>query len=100
MNKERQKCKNLQVGDLVTHILYGQEWIGMIISFNEDPEASRLLNKEKALVQIQPGTKFDGFFSRISSSDKINDNLGLVSVHWLFKVKEKNENSGPSRDKT
>ena len=99
MNKERQKCKNLQVGDLVNHILYGKEWIGVIISFNEDLEASRALSKQRALVQIQPGTKFDGFFSRISGPGKINDNLGLVSVHWLFKVKEKYEDSGPSRDK-
>ena len=100
MSEQSQKCKNLQVGDLVTHILYGKEWIGMIISFSEDLETSRSLKKERALVQIQPGTKFDGFFSRTSGPGKINDNLGFVSVHWLFKVKEKNENLRPSRDKT
>ena len=84
----------------MTHVLYGKEWIGIIVHLKEDKESKRILKDDKALVQIQPGTKYDGFFSRISDSAKINDNLGYVSIHWLFKVKEKYENTGSSRNKT
>ena len=100
MSKSNLSSKNLKVGDLVTHILYGKEWIGIIVNLKEDKESKRVLKDDKALVQIQPGTKHAGFFSRISGSGKVNDNLGYVSIHWLFKVKEKNENTRSSRNKT
>ena len=28
--------ENLKIGDLVTHVLYGRGWIGMIINFREE----------------------------------------------------------------
>ena len=90
---------SLSVGDLVTHVLYGKTWIGMIISFKKEPGNNSKRNT-KALVQIQPGTEFEGFFKRTSSTDRVNENLGYVSIHWLFKIKEKNGNIGPSRNKT
>jgi hypothetical protein len=94
------KTKNLKVGDLVTHILYGKEWIGMITKFM-DPEHQSQLNKEKALIQIQPGTKFDGFFNKNSlDSNRITQNLGYVSVNWLFKIEIKDGEVRPARDKT
>lgn len=78
----------LKIGDLVTHALYGKEWIGLILSFDvlEDSEPEP---KEKALVQIQPGTKFEFFFKdALHGSAKISDNLGYVSIHWLFKLEK------------
>ena len=92
--------KNLQIGDLVTHLLYGKGWIGVIVNFRE--EITGVSNKRnlKALVQIQPQTEFDKFFKRCIAADRINDNLGYVSVHWLFKIKENNGNTRSSRDKT
>lgn len=81
--------KNLEIGDLVTHLLYGEPWIGMIISFREEIVGTSNKRKVRALVQIQPGTEFEGFFKRCIQSDRVNDNLGFVSVHWLFKIKEK-----------
>ncbi len=92
--------KNLQIGDLVTHLLYGKGWIGVIVSFRE--EITGVSNKRnlKALVQIQPQTEFDKFFKRCIATDRINDNLGYVSVHWLFKIKENNGNTRSSRGKT
>ena len=80
--------RDLKIGDLVTHALYGKEWIGLIISFDvvEDLEPDP---KEKALVQIQPGTKYELFFKdRLMSSAKVSDNLGYVSIHWLFKLEK------------
>lgn len=85
--------KDLKVGDLVTHVLYGREWIGVICSFREEVIGTQNRRKKKALVQIQPGTKFEGFFKRSVLTDRQNDNLGFVSIHWLFKVKENNGSS-------
>ena len=92
--------EELFVGDLVTHVLYGKGWIGLIMSFRQEPNHRGNKRGKQALVQIQPGTEFDGFFKRCSAADRINDNLGYVSIHWLFKVKERNGNTRPSRGKT
>ncbi len=97
----RYSDRDLKVGDLVTHALYGKDWIGVIVAFEEDPESEEEgLSKRKALVQIQPGTKHDGFFERSVRSDKKTKNLGLVSIHWLFKWEVKNEDTGFARDET
>lgn len=97
MNADR---KNLEVGDLVTHVLYGEKWIGMILNFREEVLGLNDKRRVKALVQIQPGTEFEAFFKRSSAADRVNDNLGYVSVHWLFKIKEKNGKTRSSRRKT
>ena len=76
---------DLIIGDLVTHILYGKKWIGMITGFRVNEEDNSKRNT-KALVQIQPGTEFDGFFRRTPTGDRLNENLGYVSIHWLFKI--------------
>lgn len=91
---------NLKIGDLVTHVLYGRGWVGVIVDFKEDSIGSENKRKKKALVQVQPGTEHEGFFKRSISTDKINDNLGFVSVHWLFKIKEEDGNTRLTRSKT
>ena len=91
--------ENLCIGDLVTHVLYGRGWIGVIVDFRKKSAKPKDKRKAQALVQIQPGTEHEGFFKRCSEFDRVNDNLGYVSIHWLFKVKEKNGNTGSSRDK-
>tara|TARA_Y100000592_G_C5422464_1_gene293930 strand:+ start:644 stop:940 length:297 start_codon:yes stop_codon:yes gene_type:complete len=80
--------RDLKIGDLVSHALYGKEWVGLIVDFvfvdDLEPEP-----KEKALVQIQPGTKHEGFFKdRLHTKSKVTDNLGYVSIHWLFKLEK------------
>lgn len=91
MSKSQLPEHNLKAGDLVTHVLYGSQWIGVIVNFKKDDNTKSSMPKRsvKALVQIQPGTEFDGFFKRTNPDDRINDNLGYVSVHWLFTIKEK-----------
>ena len=92
---------DLQVGDLVTHALYGKEWIGIIIDFAGDEEEVSSISKKKALVQTQPGTKYDGFFERKAiAKNRVHKNLGYVSVHWLFKIEVNNGDTGSSRNKT
>ena len=93
--------RNLRIGDLVTHALYGKDWIGVIVAFEEGPmPENEGLSKRKALVQIQPGTKHDGFFERSINSGKRTKNLGLVSIHWLFKWEVEDEYTGFTRNKT
>ena len=91
MSKGGLRVKDLRVGDLVTHVLYGEKWIGVIVGFKQEISSPDGRKKNKALVQIQPGTQFEGFFKRSVITDRVNENLGYVSVHWLFKIKEKNE---------
>ena len=97
MSNKESKLKDLKVGDLVTHALYGKEWIGIIVAFR-DIDHVKSTPKEKALVRIQPGTKFENFFKdNTVKTYKINDNLGYISTHWLFKLEIRNGNTGFTR---
>ena len=90
MDSNTSKIKELSVGDLVTHVLYGKEWVGVIVNFKEEENETIGNKNEKALVQIQPGTKFEDFFrTKVSPSNRINDSLGYVTTNWLFKMSEK-----------
>ena len=90
MALKKSQVKDLLVGDLVTHILYGREWVGIVIGFLEISEADHTARNEKTLVQILPGTKFEGFFTqKVSEKHRVNENLGYVTTNWLFKVSEK-----------
>ena len=97
MTSSLKASNNLEIGDLVTHIFYGRAWIGIIIDFREEIVGVNDKRKIKALVQIQPGTEFEGFFKRSSATDRVNESLGYVSVHWLFKVKVKDGDTRPTR---
>lgn len=99
MAPRKSSNRDLCIGDLVTHALYGKEWIGIIIEFENDDEAKGL-SKKKALVQMQPGTKYDGFFDKRAVHNRVHKNLGYVSIHWLFKIEVKDGDTGSSRIKT
>ena len=91
MDSSKSRIKDLTIGDLVTHILYGKEWVGIIISFKDEENTPR---SEKALVQMQPGTRYASFFAKsVSKKDRLNDSLGYVTSNWLFKLEVKNANS-------
>ncbi len=97
MDPNTSRVKDLSIGDLVTHILYGKEWVGMILGF-KDENSNFGARNEKALIQIQPGTKFEGFFShKVAEKDKMNENLGYVTTNWLFKIEIKNAKLRPPR---
>lgn len=101
MDQTSSKIKDLMIGDLVTHILYGKEWIGVILGFKEEEGKVSKRHAEKALVQIQPGTKFEGFFDKkVSDGNRVHANLGFISSSWLFKLEVKNGGIRPSRNKT
>ena len=84
------KSKNLKIGDLVTHVLYGKEWIGIIVDILK--EETKDTRRKKVIVQIQPGTKYDGFFDQNTRKrNRISSNLGYISINWLFKLELKND---------
>lgn len=100
MDPNTSRIKDLSVGDLVTHVLYGPEWVGMILGF-KDEDGSFGSRSEKALVQIQPGTKYETFFrDKVALKDRMNENLGYVTTNWLFKMEVKDAKFRSSRNKT
>jgi len=101
MDQVSSKIKDLKIGDLVTHILYGKEWIGVVLGFRNDDEKISHRHTEKALVQIQPGTKYEGFFDKkVSDANRVHANLGFISTSWLFKLEVNNGITRSSRNKT
>jgi len=100
MGQNISKVKDLAVGDLVTHVLYGKDWVGMVLGFKSD-NINNSSRSEKALVQIQPGTKFENFFkNKVSEKDRINENLGYVTTNWLFRIQIKVAKTRSPRRKT
>lgn len=75
---------NLQIGDLVYHLLYGREWVGIVLSLGEKRKSPNK-DKKQALVRMVPGTEFSNFFDSRSSVLKEDPNCGWVTNHWLVK---------------
>jgi len=79
--------KNIAIGDLVYHVLYGKDWVGVVLSFKNSKTTSNSKNhREMALVKIVPGTKHESFFS--TRMDKKTNSMGYISINWLFKLEE------------
>ena len=80
---------NLQIGDLVYHLLYGREWVGIVLSLSADQVRSGLDKKaKKTLVRMVPGTEFMDFFNSRPPDVKRDPNCGWVSDHWLVKFRD------------
>ena len=72
------------MGSLVTHLLYGRDWVGVLMGIEEENKGLSS-PREIGLVQMQPGTKYQNFFKKnVSTSNRVNDTLGYVSINWLF----------------
>lgn len=100
MDPNTSRIKDITVGDLVTHVLYGKEWVGMVLGF-KDEDGSFGTRSEKALIQIQPGTKYENFFKeKVAPKDRMSENLGYVTTNWLFKMEIKDAEFRSSRNKT
>jgi len=93
MQKKTSNMREIEVGDLVYHILYGPEWVGILLDiidvydYNDNRSTT---HREMGLVQIQPGTVHEHFFKKmVSNSNRVSDSMGLVSTNWLFRLKER-----------
>ena len=91
MQKKTSKVRDVKVGDLVYHILYGKEWIGILLDIIEVygyDERKRKNHREMAVVKMLPNSMHEFFFQKmVSQKNKISDTCGLVSTNWLFKLK-------------
>ena len=68
MPKKTSNVREIEVGDLVYHILYGHDWVGIILDiidvydYNDNRSST---HREMALVQMQPGTEYEYFFKKM-----------------------------------
>ena len=84
-NYSYRKSREIIVGDLVYHILYGKEWVGVLLGFEEEDNGISC-PRELALVHLQPNTEYQDYFSKTLTKYRLGPHLGYVSTHWLFKI--------------
>ena len=80
--------RDIAPGDLVFHLLYGKEWIGVFLrAVPAEDTAAASKNRELAVVHMVPGSKYEFFFSKHAlRRHRYTDSLGCVSKHWLLKL--------------
>jgi len=81
------KESNLKIGDLVYHILHGKSWIGVILSFDENPKEIR----RKALIYMVPGTDHEDYFKKRITGTRVGASKGWVSENWLIRIDSENK---------
>ena len=74
----------LKKGDMVYHVLYGKSWRAIVLEVSREVDA--ITKKQKTLIHIIPGTRYDNYFSRESKKDRRGRYSGWVSNHWLVKI--------------
>jgi hypothetical protein len=94
MHKKKSTVREIEVGDLVYHLLHGKEWVGVLLEIvdiykTDLIDGKQNLHREVGLVKMQPGTRYEHFFAKmVSKSNRISDSLGFVSTNWLFKLEK------------
>ena len=92
----KRKEEDLEIGDLVFHLLYGRKWVGVILGCGITDNVTK---SEFALVHIQPGSEYEDFFTRSITKHRITSNLGYVSQHWLRKLRKLDHRDRQKPDK-
>ena len=67
MQKKTSKVRDVKVGDLVYHILYGKEWVGILLDIIEVygyDERKRKNHREMAVVKMLPNSVHEFFFKK------------------------------------
>ena len=72
--------------DLVYHILYGKEWIGVLLATTEDRDYNKVEPFKIGLVHMLPNSKYSDFFSKSLKKYRIHDSMGYISMTWLRKL--------------
>ena len=78
---------NIKVGDLVTHILYTKEWLGLVLEIDEQPEKKNY--DGMALVMMIPGTSYESHFGARWTSKPSAPTRGWISLKWIRIVQKK-----------
>ena len=69
------KGQNLEVGNLVYHILYGRVWKAIVLQID--------VEDEKCLVHMVPGSQHEFHFRKKYIKTNDSDVSGWVSSRWL-----------------
>ena len=89
MPKKISNIRGLKKGDLVTHVLYGREWVGVLMEILSE-ENGLTAPRELGLVKMHPGTDYEFFFkTNVSKKYRVSDTIGYVSLNWLFKLEKR-----------
>jgi hypothetical protein len=74
----------LEPGDTVYHILYGREWVGIVLEVERVKTGTVMKSRLKALVYMVPGTEYELYFEK-AFSKKEGHRRGWVTATWLVK---------------
>ena len=77
------KNTTLVPGDTVYHVLYGREWLGIVLEV-EKITGNFLKNRIRALVYMVPGAEYEFYFDK-AFSRKVGVRRGWVTTNWLVK---------------
>lgn len=80
----KNNAEPLVIGDLVYHLLYGRNWLGLLLKVTEDEKHTDRQDPQLlGLVRMVPGTEFEFHFKTSLTRFRINDSMGYVSMNWL-----------------
>ena len=76
----------LLIGDLVYHVLYGRDWLGVLLKNAFDDKYKNSKDPHMiSLVKMVPGTKYQFHFKNSLLRWRIDDTMGYISTNWLRK---------------
>ncbi len=78
--------KPLKICDLVNHLLYGPDWLAIVLEIGEEEERS--WHRRSIMVHMVPGTTYDNHFAKSYISRKESNLSGWVSENWLRKIEK------------
>jgi len=81
----KKKGVDIEVGDIVNHVLYGREWIGIVVRI-DNIDGGFQKNRKRALVCMVPGSEYEHYFEK-AFSKKEGTRRGWVTTNWLIRHK-------------
>ena len=64
-------------GEIVSHIMYGPEWLGLVLLSDWDIK--------KTKINMIPGSEFEFFFKRLVYKSEQQSRIGWIYNRWLIK---------------
>jgi|ETNvirenome_2_30_1030614.scaffolds.fasta_scaffold138449_1 hypothetical protein len=75
----------LKIGELINHVLYGKEWMGIVLKIDNDLDV--LIEDRKILVHMIPGTRYEKFFEKKwIPRDRVSDTRGWIYHRWVRRI--------------
>ena len=72
-----EKKPKLKAGEVVTHVLHGPLWMGIVMLSDYDIQRSK--------IHMIPGSEFEFFFKRLVYKCEEKSRIGWVYNWWLIK---------------